>query len=117
MNKYVFLLALVANPLSTILADPPMDFRILYAGHPGSDREKDFVGFLSKHFKEVQTADLEGLRDSQLGGFDVAILDYDGDGFKAPRPAITRKHDGPVLTVGVIGAFICDRLGLKSGYL
>ena len=39
--------------------------RILYAGRPGSDREKDFVAFLRKYFDVVQTGNLA---DVQGGG-------------------------------------------------
>ena len=63
--------------------------RILYAGRPGSDREKDFVEFLGKYFTHVETGDLAAFGDKSANGFDVAILDYDGDGkdaFNFPRP-------------------------------
>jgi hypothetical protein len=116
-------------------ASAPVDrgLRILYAGRPGSDREKDFLGFLKKHFDVVQTGDLTRFDGSQSEGFDVTILDYDGDGFKAPRPTlrprfldesveISRPMPGPLfarplITVGVAGGLMCDRWGLKTGYL
>ncbi len=94
-----------------------IDLRILYAGHPGSAREKDFVQFLREHFGEVETGDLKGFQKGQTAGFDVAILDYDGDGFKAPQPYLTEDYARPTVTVGVVGAFICGRSGLKTGYL
>ena len=94
-----------------------MGLRILYVGHPGSAREKDFVGFLSTHVVEVKTADLAEFDGQQTAGFEVMILDYDGDGFKAPRPRLSREYARPTVTVGVIGAFICGSLRLKSGYL
>ena len=82
------------------------DLRILYTGHPGSNREKDFVGFLRKHFKTVETGDFKTFKNSDAEGFDVTILDYDGDSFKAPRPSITDTFVKPVVTVGVVGAFM-----------
>jgi hypothetical protein len=91
--------------------------RILYAGHPGSDRERDFVDYLSKHFGTVKTGNLETFKDGDSQDFDVTLLDYDGDGFKAPRPAITVAFTRPAITVGVVGGFICDSLRLKTGYL
>jgi hypothetical protein len=90
--------------------------RILYAGHPGSDRERDFVDFLSKHFGAVKTGDLQAFKDGDAQAFDVTILDYDGDGFKAPRPAITVAFSRPAVTIGVVGGFACDSLNLKTGY-
>ncbi len=94
-----------------------IDLRILYAGHPGSAREKDFVDFLTEHFKKVKTGDLRTFTGQNTAGSDVIILDYDGDGFKAPRPELSRNYARATVTVGVIGAFICGGLRLKPGYL
>lgn len=91
--------------------------RILYVGHPDSAREKDFVSFLTKQFKAVETADLKDFNEGQTDGFDVTILDYDGDGLKSPRPNISRNFSRPMVTVGVAGALMCSRWNLKSGYL
>lgn len=98
-------------------ADAGGDLRILYAGHPGSARAKDFIQFLGKHFGAVETADLAVFTESQCDGFDVAILDYDGDGFEAPRPRISPNFPRPLVTVGVAGALICSSSRLKTGYL
>jgi len=91
--------------------------RILYAGHPGSAREKDFVTFLRDYFRIVQTGDLAKFKPLDAKDFEVVILDYDGDGFKAPTPYLPRTYTRPTVTVGVVGALICDRVGLKTGYL
>jgi len=91
--------------------------RILYVGHPDSAREKDFVSFLTKQFKAVETADLKDFNEGQTDGFDVTILDYDGDGFKSPRPNISRNFSRPMFTVGVSGALMSRRWNLKTGYL
>lgn len=91
--------------------------RVLYAGRPNSGRGKDFVKFLAQHFDTVETGDLRKFTDPDAEGFDVTILDYDGDGFKAPRPSISRDFSRPVMTLGVPGARICDSLDLKTGYL
>jgi hypothetical protein len=91
--------------------------RILYVGHPDSAREKDFVNFLTKQFKAVETADLKDFNEGQTDGFDVTILDYDGDGFKSPRPNISRNFSRPMVTVGVTGALMSSRWNLKTGYL
>ena len=94
-----------------------IDLKILYAGHPGSEREEALVSFLREHFAEVQTCDLKGFKEDQAEGFAVTVMDYDGDGFKAPRPHLSRDFSRPVMTVGVAGAFICGNLNLKMGYL
>jgi hypothetical protein len=93
------------------------NLRILYVSHPGSDRAKDFEGFLSKHFIIVKMGDLKAFRESDSENFDVTILDYDGDGFKAPRPQISPNFSRPVVTVGVMGGLLCNNLSLKTGYL
>jgi hypothetical protein len=91
--------------------------RILYVGHPGSEREKDFVQFLGQHFETVKTADLSAFKDQDATGSDVTILDYDGDGFKAPRPRVSPGFSRPLITVGVAGGLLASQWGLKTGYL
>jgi len=91
--------------------------RILYVGHPGSSREQGFVTFLSEHFDTVGRGDLTAFRESDTDGFDVTIMDYDGDGFRSPRPRMSASFTRPVLTLGVPGAFICRNLDTKLGYL
>lgn len=93
------------------------DIRILYVGHPGSDREKDFVEFLSKHFGTVAKGDLAAFAESKSKGFDVTILDYDGDGFKAPLPELSPEFSRPVVTIGVAGGLLSSSLHLKTGYM
>ena len=94
-----------------------IDLRILYSGHPGSTREKDFVVFLQKHFRAVEKGDLAKFDPNQAKGFDVIILDYSGDGFKAPRVRFPSGYSRPTVTVGVVGALICGFHQLKTGYL
>ena len=93
------------------------NLRILYVSSPGSDRAKDFEDFLSKHFAAVKTGDLKAFRESDSEDFDVTILDYDGDGFKAPRPELSRNFSRPVVTIAVMGGLLCSNLSLKTGYL
>ncbi|OHB65491.1 MAG: hypothetical protein A2Y77_11065 [Planctomycetes bacterium RBG_13_62_9] len=91
--------------------------RILYAGHPGSEREKDFVAFLKKHFDVVQTGNLQTFKEADTQGFDVTLLDWDTNRYEGPQPRISQIFARPVITLGVTGGFIC-RLGrLKTGYL
>lgn len=94
-----------------------INLRILYAGHPDSKREKEFVQFLTSHFSKVETGDLATFQESQAESFDVIILDYDGDGFNAPRLQLSPEYARPTVTVGVAGAFICSNMSLKTGYL
>jgi hypothetical protein len=91
--------------------------RILYAGLPNTDREKDFVDFLKKHFHQVETTDYNTFTGSYKTDFDVAIIDHNGTGFNVPTPNISRQYSRATVTIGVPGAFLCDRLSLKTGYL
>jgi hypothetical protein len=94
-----------------------VDAKILYVGHPGSDREKEFVDFLGQHFQEVKATDLTRFGEPQAQGFDVVLLDYDGDGFKAPRPALSSNYRKATVTIGVMGGLLSGQLGLKTGYM
>jgi len=93
------------------------NLRILYAGRPGSDREKDFVSFLKKHFAIVQTGNLETFKETDTQGFDVTLLDWDTNEFKGPRPQISESFSRPLITLGVPGGLICLEWRLKTGYL
>src|SRR4030042_1680933 len=59
--------------------------RILYAGHPGSEREKDFVDFLKKYFDVVQTGNLQTFKEADTQGFDVTLLDWDTNRYEGPQ--------------------------------
>ncbi len=90
---------------------------VFYAGRPGSGRQKDFTGFLEKRFAKVKSGDLAVFKAGDAAGFDVVIFDYDGDGFKAPRPNIGADYARATITLGVAGSLICDGRKLKTGYL
>jgi len=94
-----------------------INLRILYAGLPNTDRAKDFVDFLTKHFKQVETTDYITFTGEEAADFDVAIIDHDGLDTRAPRPKVSRQYTGATVTMGVPGAFVCSNLSLKTGYL
>jgi hypothetical protein len=91
--------------------------KILYAGRPGSDREKDFVGFLRKYFDVVRTGNLETFQEADTQGFDVTLLDWDWNESEGPRPKISESFARPIITLGVPGGMICNEWRLKTGYL
>jgi len=91
--------------------------RILYAGLPNTDRAKDFLDFLARHFQQVETTDYNTFTGSHTADFDVAIVDHDGAYNSAPRLRISRQYARATVTVGVPGAFLCSNLSLKTGYL
>ncbi len=89
--------------------------RVLYFGQPGSEREKDFVGFLEKHFTKVATADVNGFKEELARDCNVVVLDT-GDLGRSARPKITKEFARPIITIGPTGAQICRDLGLKTAY-
>jgi hypothetical protein len=118
---------------STSRADEPIRLNVLYAGNPGSDREKDFKAFLSEHFATVGTADYRKFKDEGARGYDAVILDWtsiyprDNDGkilakidrinSPDPLPAISEGYDRPTILIGAAGGFATRRLGLKIDWL
>ena len=91
--------------------------RLLYVGHSGSDREKEFVAFLKKYFEVVQTGNLQMFKEADTQGFDVTLLDWDTNEFKGPRPKISETFSRPMMTLGVPGGLIASQWRLKTGYL
>jgi hypothetical protein len=91
--------------------------RILYAGRPGSDREKEFVAFLREHFGVVETGNLQTFKEVDAQGFDVTILDYDADDLSAPGPTLSPLFSKPLITLGVAGGHMGRRWRLKTAYL
>lgn len=94
-----------------------IDLRILYAGLPDTDRNRDFTEFLSGHFRKVGIVNYNYFKPELAEGFDVVIFDHDGVDFSAPTPNLSRDYSRATVTMGVPGADICSRLGLKTGYL
>ncbi len=99
--------------------------RVLYVGHLGTprgrDRERDFVGFLEKHFTKVGKGDLDKFEAKDANDFDVVILDYDGlrvedNAIRLPRVPFDRSYTRPTVTLSSLGGIACDLLGLKMGY-
>jgi hypothetical protein len=57
-------------------ADGPINLKVLYAGNPGSDRERDFKTFLEGRFVKVATTSYEKFKETDAIGCDVVILDW-----------------------------------------
>lgn len=97
--------------------------RILYVGLPNTDRQKDFISFLSKNFTEVKTADLYTFKEQQAKDSDVIILDKDGiqGGSRGGKPLrdlrVSSQYSRPTISLGIPGAFWTDRMRLKTGYM
>ncbi len=90
--------------------------KILYSGRPGSDREKDFVGFLKRYFDVVRTGNLKTFKEADAEGFDVTLLDWDWNAFEEPGPMISEGFSRPVVALGTAGALMCRNWRLKTAY-
>jgi hypothetical protein len=122
-------LAAVLALASASRADEPFPLRVLYAGNPGSDRDKDFKTFLEKHFAKVGTTDYRRFKDGDAKGYDAVILDWtsiyprdeagkilkkiDRLNTPDPRPAISEGYDRPTILIGAAGGFVAQSLRLK----
>ncbi len=120
-----FVLAFLVLPCRAQQAPPPagkLSLRILYAGMPGTARQKDFVSFLSKHFAAVKTVDVKTFTEAQAKDSDVVILDKDGIqwGSRGGNPLTDLKlpetYARATVALGIPGAFLLDRMSLKPGY-
>ena len=120
-----FVLAFLVLPC-TAQQDPSPDgklsLRILYAGMPGTARQKDFVSFLGTHFVAVKTVDIGTFTEAQAKDSDVVILDKDGIqwGSRGGNPLSDLKlpdtYSHATLALGIPGAFLYNRMSLKPGY-
>jgi hypothetical protein len=113
-------------------AGEPIPLNVLYAGNPGSDREKDFTAFLGKSFGKVGTTDYRTFKRDDANGYDVVILDwtsiYPRDdqgkmkqqfaGLNSPKPPVLAKDfDRPTILIGAAGGFATQQLSLKINWL
>jgi hypothetical protein len=98
-------------------SDEKLSLAILYAGHPGSEREADFVRFLKRHFVRVATGDLGKFRARDADTFDVVIMDYDEDFSRRPLPKLREDYKRSTVTIGGMGSRIGKDLKLKTAPL
>jgi len=116
--------ALVKSDDLQITAYGKIPLKILYVGLSNTERQKDFVSFLSGNFQEVKTADLYSFKEEQTNNSDVIILDKDGiqwagrgDGKPLMNYPVSNQYSRPTISLGIPGAFWTDRMRLKTGYM
>ena len=111
-----------------VQADEPIALKVLYAGNPGSDRQRDFTKLLEKHFAKVGTADYRTFAPGQAADYDVVILDWTSiyprdkngkikekfEGLNSPtRPKLSEEYDRPTILIGAAGGSVAQSLRLK----
>jgi hypothetical protein len=94
-----------------------LDLRILYVGLPGTDRQKDFVAFLGRHFRQVDTADYHAFKEQQTKGCDVAIFDNDGLEWAPLDITVSGQYSRATVSLGVPGAFWVRSVSRRMGYM
>jgi hypothetical protein len=103
-----------------VKSDGKINLSILYAGKPDSDREKDFVTFLRGYFREVRTGNLKQIDMKTVDKVDVVILDWKEQKLEEISLHCEISLKGlsgkPIVTIGTIGALLCSRNHLKTGY-
>ena len=91
--------------------------RVLYVGLPDTERQKDFVTFLGKHFTQVDTADYNTFEEEQTKDCDVAIFDKDGLEWKPLDIPVSSRYSRATVSLGVPGAFWVRSVSQKMGYM
>jgi hypothetical protein len=96
--------------------DAKLPLSILYAGCPGTDREKDFVALLTQHFAKVETASLTSISMKTAAPFDVVIADWrerykyvDGKATEyvgGPAFTLDPSFTKPIVMIGAVGGEI-----------
>ena len=113
----------VESPAPQLVTAGKIPLSIMYVGLIDTERQKDFVCFLSENFTEVKTAGLDTFTEDQTKDSDVVILDKDGIqwGDRGGNPLwdirVSSQYTRPTLTLGIPGAFWASRKGLKTGYM
>jgi len=98
------------------------ELAVLYAGFPGTARERAFVALLESAFAKVETVELESLDSAQAEGFDVVVADWT-DRFEAGRFSGAQDIDlrlgtdfaRPVVMVGALSGRVPQ--GTKFNHL
>jgi hypothetical protein len=126
-------LVVIFAPTPAARAGEPIDLKVLYAGNPGSDREKDFRAFLAGHFTRIGTVDYRKFTEQDAKGYDVVIVDWtsiyardaqgkmkQGDEMSISTPKGMKLDEGysrPTILIGAAGATATRPLKLKIDWL
>jgi len=105
-----------ASPVDVAASDGKLPLGVLYAGFPGTDREKDFVALLKQHFAKVETTNLGSISMKTAAPFDVVIADWkerfkyvDGKAtnyVEGPAFRLDEDFTKPIVMIGAVGGEI-----------
>lgn len=108
----------------------PNGLSVLYAGKPDSSRMDEFKAFLSQHFKQVETCDLEKLTSTDAADFDVVVFDWvsvyprDEDGkidhsrneLLNPRLNVDPDYSKPTVMIGAVAGTFSQRRAMAINW-
>lgn len=132
--RYCWLAALAVMAFlgGTAPGAEPIPLKVLYAGNPGSDRAKDFVSFLEKHFVKTGSADFGKFKEADANSYDVVLFDWtsiyprDKAGkidnslrniSMPPAPQLSAKFAKATILIGAAGGQIAGPRQLKINWL
>jgi hypothetical protein len=115
-----------------VLAAEPINLKVLYAGNASSDRAKDFISFLEKHFAKVSSADFGKFREADAKDYDVVLFDWTsiyprnkegkidnsaGNLTMPPAPSLSPAFAKPTILIGAAGGTVAGNRQLKINWL
>jgi len=109
--------AAASETIENVDVSETSNLQILYVGLPDTERQKDFVAFLGKYFKEVDTVDYYAFTEEQTKDCDVAIFDKDGIEWASLKIDVSDKYSRATVSIGVPGAFWVRQVSRRMGYM
>jgi hypothetical protein len=115
-----------------VLAAEPISLKVLYAGNANSDRAKDFVSFLEKHFAKVGAADFGKFREADAKDYDVVLFDWTsiyprnkegkidnsaGNITMPPAPQLSPDFAKATILIGAAGGQVAGTRQIKINWL
>ena len=91
-----------------------IDIKVLFAGDPETERTKDFLAFLGRHFSQVRFADIEKHSNEGSAGHDVIILD--SANYRTKTHGLSRDDGRPTILVGTFGGMLGSRWKLRTNW-
>ncbi len=96
------------------VARDKIGIKVLFAGDPGTERTKDFLTFLGRHFSQVRFADIEQHAHAGSAGHDVIILD--SANYRTKTRGLSRDDGRPTILVGTFGGMLGSRWKLRTNW-
>jgi len=127
-------ITLIGLALSFLAQDPApakIDLRVLYAGRPGSTREKEFLELFGAHFVKTAAIDVKKVTTTAAADWDVVVMDWsdiyprDDKGkiiqnstkLNTPQAQLPEGFSRATVMMGSVAGSVHRRQGLKLDWL